>query len=132
MLAKAATNAEIKADKIERQAQKYKMAEYMEEHFHKGDKFDVLISGISEGKINILLPNGIYGKVYYSVKDYSISKDGFCLINNTTKETLIVGDSMEVSLKSVDINAGEIVFSRFKSREHKNEEEKVKKKIKSR
>lgn len=132
ILAKAATNAEIKADKIERQAQKYKMAEYMENHFHKGDKFTVLISGISEGKINILLPNGIYGKVLYSIKDYSISKDGFCLINNKTKETLIVGDFMEVSLKNTNVNTGEIVFSRDKFKEYSYEEEKGKKKVKSR
>lgn len=133
MLARTATDCEIKADKIERQAQKYKMAEYMENNFHKGDKFPALISGIEEGKIRILLSNGIYGKVYYSTKDYSVSKDGFCLINNKTKETFIVGDSMDVSLKTVDTDSGEIIFSRDRVKECSNEKEKEgKKKIKSR
>lgn len=133
MLARAATEGEIKADKIERQAQKYKMAEYMEKHFHNGDKFTALISGIDEGKIRILLPNGIYGRVYYNTKDYSISKDGFCLINNKTKDTLIVGDSIEVAFKSADVNAGEVIFSRQGYvKEKKYEEEKGKKKVKSR
>ena len=104
----------------------------MEKHFHKGDKFTSLISGIQEGKINILLQNGIYGKVYYNVKDYSISKDGFCIVNNKTKETFIVGDTMEVALKSVDSSTGEIIFSRLKCKEYSNEEKKGKKKVKSR
>lgn len=130
-LARIATNCEIKADKIERQASKYKMAEYMENHFHKGDKFNALIFGIKEGKLSILLPNGIYGNVYYNVKDYNISKDGFCLINNSNKETLIVGDSMEVTFKSADCNTGEIVFSRDKCKEYNNEE-KGKRKVKNR
>lgn len=133
MLAKICTDCEIKADKIERQAQKYKMAEYMENHFHKGDKFTALISGINEGKISILLPNGIYGKVYYSVRDYSISKDGFCLINNKTKETFIVGDAINVHLRKIDLDVGEIIFSRDKFKEYSYEEEKKgKKKVKSR
>lgn len=132
MLARTATNCEIKADKIERQAVKYKMAEYMENHFHKGDKFTALISGIEEGQIKILLPNGVYGKVYYDTKNYSISKDGFCLVNKSTNETFIVGDSMEVSLRSTDVDAGEVIFSREKFKEYKNEEEKGKTKTKKR
>ena len=132
MLARAATNCEIKADKIERQAVKYKMAEYMETHFNKGDKFTALISGIEEGQIKILLPNGVYGKVYYDTKNYSISKDGFCLINNSNKEMLIVGDSLDVHLRKINVDAGEVIFSREKFKEYKNEEEKGKTKTKKR
>lgn len=131
MLARTATDCEIKADKIERQAQKYKMAEYMENNFHKGDKFTALISGIDEGSIRILLPNGIYGKVYYDSKNYSISKDGFCLVNNKTNETFIVGDSMEVHLRKVNTDTGEIIFSRDKFKEHEYEEEKGKRKVRT-
>lgn len=128
MLARAATNSEIKADKIERQAQKYKMAEYMENNFHKGYKFTALISGIDEGVIRILLPNGIYGKVYYSVKDYTISKDGFCLVNRKNNETFIVGDAIDVHLTKVNVDGGEIIFSRDKFKENSYEEEKKGKK----
>ena len=128
MLARAATNSEIKADKIERQAQKYKMSEYMENNFHKGYKFTALISGIDEGVIRILLPNGIYGKVYYSVKDYTISKDGFCLVNRKNNETFIVGDAIDVHLTKVNVDGGEIIFSRDKFKENSYEEEKKGKK----
>ena len=43
-----------------------------------------------------------------------------------------MGDSIEVSLKLVDSNAGEIIFSRVKCKEYSDEEEKGKKKIKTR
>ena len=104
----------------------------METHFNKGDKFTALISGIEEGQIKILLPNGVYGKVYYDTKNYSISKDGFCLINNSNKEMLIVGDSLDVHLRKINVDAGEVILSREKFKEYKNEEEKGKTKTKKR
>ena len=126
-LAKIATDSELRADKVEKEATRLKMAEYMANTYHKGDKFTGHIAGIGEGYIKVLLPNMIYGKIYYGTKDWTISKDGFSLISNHTGEKLLVGDSLNVALRNVDLDSGEVILSRDKYKEYKYEEEKEKK-----
>ena len=131
-LAKIATDSEIRADKVERMASKIKMAEYMEKCFPKYQRITAFISGIEEGKIKVILPNGIYGKILYNPKEYSISKDGFCLKNNQTNEKLLVGDTIEVSFKRANTETGEIIFIKENNEEYNYEEKKGKTKTKRR
>lgn len=132
-LARIATSSELRADKVEKYAEKIRTAEYMAS-LPMGSEYTALIASIGEEHIKILLPNMVYGKVYYSSKDYTVSKDGFSLINNKTGETFLVGDTIDVILKEVNVELGEIVFSRKKYvKEYKNEEEKKgKTKVKNR
>lgn len=129
-LAIIATDSEVRAGRVEKEVTKIKMAEYMVEYFNKGDNFTGYISSIHEGYIKVLLPNMVCGKVYYSVKDWTISKDGFSLINNRSKEHLLVGDQINLILKNIDLDSGEVIFLKEKCKECSYEEEKKKGKTK--
>lgn len=123
-LARIATDSEVRADRVEKQVVKLRMAEYMAENFNKGDNFIGYISSIGEGYIKVLLPNMVCGKVYYNVKEWTISKDGFTLVNNRSKEHLLVGDQINLILKNIDLDSGEVIFSKEKCKEYNYEEEK--------
>ena len=131
-LAKICTDREINADKIERKADNYKKLEYMSS-VPVGSKYTGTICDVGRGYIGVLLPNMVYGKVYISTKDHSISKDGYSLYNNITGEHILVGDSIDVSLAKVDIDKEEIYLLRSAYRKEDNyEKEKGKKKVKKR
>lgn len=128
-LAKIATDSELRAIKVERLADELKKAEYMTK-FPVGSKFTALISSIEEGYIKIILPNMVYGKVYYNTKDWTTSQDGFSLISNHNGERLLVGDPLDVALRKVNTETGDIVFSRQKYiKDNIYEEAKPKKKV---
>lgn len=128
-LAKMATDGELRAIKVERLADELKKAEYMTK-FPVGSKFTALISSIEEGYIKIILPNMVYGKVYYNTKDWTASQDGFSLISNHNGERLLVGDPLDVALRKVNTETGDIVFSRQKYiKDNIYEEAKPKKKV---
>lgn len=128
-LAKMATDGELRAIKVERLADELKKAEYMTK-FPVGSKFTALISSIEEGYIKIILPNMVYGKVYYNTKDWTTSQDGFSLISNHNGERLLVGDPLDVALRKVNTETGDIVFSRQKYiKDNIYEEAKPKKKV---
>jgi len=111
-LARIATDAEFRSDKVEKEAVRIRMAEYMASNYKKGDKFTGYIASIGEGYFKVLLPNMVYCKVYYGIKNWTVSKDGFSLTSNLTGERLLVGDSIDVSFKKVNIEEGEVIFSR--------------------
>lgn len=132
-LARIATDSEQRAGKVEMVAVKMKMAEYMANNFSKGAKFTGYIAYIGKDYIRVLLSDSmIYGKIYYSSKDWTISKDGFSLINNLNGERLLIGDEINVSLRMVDFDSSEIIFSRQKCKEWCYEEKKGKTKVKTR
>lgn len=133
-LARIATDSELRAIKVEEAATKVRMAEYMDSHYTKGDKFTGYIASICEGYLMVLLPNYVYGKVYYDVNNWTISKDGFSLTNNSNGEKILVGDLLTVSLRKITIESGEVIFSRQKYIKESSyeKEKKGKTKIKTR
>ena len=134
LLAKICTDAEIKADKIERKAYELKKLEYMSK-IPVGTVYrNAIISGIENGYINILIPKiNIYGKIYINKKDYELSSDGFCLISKINSERILVGDSIDATLLKVDMDKEEIILLRNSYRKEDNyEEKKGKKKVKKR
>lgn len=131
-LAKICTDAELRADKVEMKADDLKKLEYMNT-IPVGSKYTGIISKVGKGYIEVLLPNMVYGKVYISAKDYSVSKDGYSLFNNVNGERILVGDQIDVSLLKVDMDKEEILLLRSSySKENNYEEKKGKKKIKKR
>ena len=130
-LARIATDAELRADKVERQADRIRIAEYMDNKYQINDKFTGIISSITLNYVEVLLPNMIYGRVYYNNNIWHLSKDGYSLTNDND-EKLLVGDFINVHLRKVNIETGEIFLGRDKYKEYKNEEKKGKKKVKSR
>ncbi len=131
-LAKICTDAELRADKVERKADDLKKLEYMNT-IPVGSKYTSTVSKVGKGYVEVLLPNMVYGKVYVSSKDYSVSKDGYSLFNNINGERILVGDQIDVSLLKVDMDKEEILLLRSSySKENNNEEKKGKKKVKKR
>lgn len=129
LLAKAATDSELRADKVERIMDDLKIAEYMS-LIPKGTVYDAIVSEVSEGYIRVLLPNMVCGKVYISTKYYKLGKDGFSAYNPKTNEQILVGDTVSVVLSKVNVENAEIVFVMNKNKEYSNEEEKKKGKTK--
>lgn len=131
-LAKICTDAEVRADKVERKADDLKKLEYMST-ISVGSKYTGVISKVGKGYIEVILPNMVYGKVYISARDYSVSKDGYSLFNNINGEKILVGDSIDVSLLKVDMDKEEILLLRNSYRKEDNyEEKKGKKRVKKR
>lgn len=132
LLAKIATDSELRADKVERIMDDLKIAEYMN-LVPKGTVYDAIVSEVSEGYIRVLLPNMVSGKVYISTKYYKLGKDGFSAYNPKNNEQILVGDTVSVALSKVNTETGEIIFTMNKNKEYSNEEEKKgKKKVKTR
>ena len=131
-LAKICTDAELRAVKIERKADEIKALEYMNT-IPIGSKYTAIVSKVGKGYIKVLLPNMIYGKIYISAKEYSVSKDGYSLFSNINAERILVGDKIEVSLLKVDMDKEELLLLRNSySKENNYEETKRKKKVKNR
>ena len=131
-LAKICTDSELRADKVERKADNLKKLEYMNT-VSVGSKYTATISKVGKGYIEVLLPNMVYGKVYISARDYSVSKDGYSLFNNINGERILVGDQIDVSLLKVDMDKEEVLLLRSSySKENNYEEKKGKKKVKKR
>lgn len=131
LLAKMATDSELRADKVELIMDDLKKAEYMT-RFPKGSVFSGIICEVTDEFIRVILPNMVTGKLYYNPNYHKLGKDGFSLYNTKNNEQFLVGDSIDVSLNKINTLTGEIVFVRDKSQEYKNGEEKVKKKVKTR
>ena len=131
LLAKMATDSELRADKVEMIMDDLKKAEYMT-RFSKGSVFTGIICEVTDEFIRVILPNMVTGKLYYNPNYHKLGKDGFSLYNTKNNEQFLVGDSIDVALSKVNTLTGEIVFVRDKSQEYKNGEEKVKKKVKTR
>jgi len=132
-IAKIATDSELRAVKVERLADDLKKAEYMNS-IPVGSKYTGIIYSFEEGSIKVLLPNMVYGRVYYNTKKWTISKDSFSLINNDNGERLLVGDYLDVVLEKVNVENGDVIFSRqgYLKEKKYEEEKKGKKKVKTR
>lgn len=133
-LAKICTDAELRADKIERKAYELKKLEYMSK-IPVGKVYNnAIISGVEKSYITIFIPNiNVYGKVNIDKRYYEKTSDGFGLINKTSGERILVGDQIDVSLLKVDMDKEEVLLLRSSySKENGYEEKKGKKKVKKR
>lgn len=132
LLAKIATDSELRADKVEQIMEDLKKAEYMS-RYPKGTKFSAIMYEVTDEFVRVLLPNMVSGKIYYNPKYHKLGKDGFSLYNTKNNEQFLVGDTIDVSLCKVNIESGEIVFDKVRSEEYINEEKNTgKKKVKVR
>ena len=99
------------ADKVEKDVNQYKMAEYMENHI--GETFEGFITCISHNGITIRTENGIYGKIIAE----TLKLDGFnyddktmTLKNNRDNVTLYYGDRLSILVKGANKENGKIEF----------------------
>ena len=95
-VAEQTSATERRADEAERDTDKLKMVEYMEQF--KGEKFSRVISGVTNWGIYVELPNTIEGMV--SVNDmpgfYIFDENHYEMINETTHKTYKLGQKVDV------------------------------------
>ena len=97
----------------ERDVEKMKMAEYMEDHI--GDRYDGIISGVTEFGIFVELPNTVEGLV--KIEDVS-SKEYFfyneklqALIGKKSNKRYMFGDSVKIEVIAASKETGLIDFA---------------------
>lgn len=92
------------ADDAEREVDKLKKAEYMQEHI--GEIFDGVISGITNWGIYVELPNTVEGLVHISKITgdfYSYREETYELVGEATGKKYCLGQKIKVVCNGVDI-----------------------------
>lgn len=103
---------ERRADEIERETDKLKMAEYMLRHL--GEDFEGVISGVSGWGFYVELPNTIEGLVHISsLRDdyYVFDEQHYCLIGEMTKKRYTLGEKVKVRVTDADLISKTIDFN---------------------
>ncbi|MDO4490502.1 MAG: ribonuclease R [Lachnospiraceae bacterium] len=103
---------ERRADEIERETDKLKMAEYMLRHL--GEDFEGVISGVSGWGFYVELPNTVEGLVHISsLRDdyYVFDEQHYCLIGEMTKKRYTLGEKVTVRVTDADLIAKTIDFN---------------------
>ena len=111
-LGKTTSAQEKRADQLERDTNKMKFAEYMQDHV--GEEYKATVSGFSKNGIFVQLPNTIEGMIPFR----SINTDAFTYDDNRkvavgrrTGEVYTLGTPLEVSVKRASKSESQIDFS---------------------
>lgn len=102
-VAKHTSAMERRADDAERDTDKLKMVQYMEQYI--GEDFEGVISGITEWGIYVVLPNTIEGMINVnSLKDgfYDYDEYHYELVNAMTGRTFKLGQKITVTVNNTD------------------------------
>ena len=102
-VAKHTSAMERRADDAERDTNKLKMVQYMEQHI--GENFEGVISGLTEWGIYVVLSNTIEGMInIYSLKDgyYDYDEYHYELVNGITGRTFKLGQKITVTVNNTD------------------------------
>ena len=102
-VAKHTSAMERRADDAERDTDKLKMVQYMEQYI--GEDFEGVISGITEWGIYVVLPNTIEGMINVnSLKDgfYDYDAYHYELFNRMTGRTFKLGQKIKVTVNNTD------------------------------
>ena len=94
---------ERRADDAERDTDKLKMVQYMENHI--GEEFEGVISGITSWGIYVELPNTIEGMVSVtSLRDgrYRYDENHYEMVNEVTNNTYKLGQRVTVKVIRTD------------------------------
>ena len=110
-ITKNASSKERIADKIEKEANHYKTAEYMEQKI--GETFVAYISYISHNGLTLKTDELIFGKIgIEELKNngFKFNADKGCLENKDQNVSLHIGDKISVLVKSASKETGKIEF----------------------
>ena len=110
-IALQSSERERRAVEIERDVLDYKSAEFMKNFVWQ--KFDAVISGVTEFGFFVELENGVEGLVHVSAIGgdyYNYVENEFALIGRRTGKTFTIGDSVRVRLIRADKNKRQIDF----------------------
>jgi len=94
---------ERRADEAERETDKLKKAQFMQEHI--GEEFEGMISGITAWGIYVELPNTVEGLVRVATIPgdfYVYREETYEMVGQSTGKSFKLGDKVKVSVKEVD------------------------------
>lgn len=109
-IAKHSSIQERNADKCEKESNKMKTAEYMQNYI--GEEYEGMITGFTNGGMFVALSNLIEGRVgYETMNDYYIyDPENEILIGEKSKQIYRLGDKVIVKVTKADKNLREIDF----------------------
>lgn len=109
-IAKHSSTQEQNSDKCERESNKMKSAEYMQNYI--GEIYQGVISGFTNSGMYVELPNLIEGRVGYNTMDdfYDYDEELETLIGERTKKVYRLGDEVEVKVVKASKELREIDF----------------------
>lgn len=102
-VSKKASVTERRAEDAEREVEKMKKAEYMEQFI--GEEFEGVVSGLTDWGFYVELPNTVEGLVHANklLDDYyAFDEKDYVLIGVRTKNTFRLGDRVKVIVDNVD------------------------------
>ncbi len=124
------------ADACERDVEKMKKAEYMEDHL--GEIYEGVISGVSNFGLFVELPNTVEGLIKVENMDndyYVFNEETYALYGKRTGKRYMVGDTLTVKVVSASKKSSTVDFVIIKENEQNEKKESSrneKKKIKNR
>ena len=110
-VAKHSSKAERRAEEAERETDKMKKAEYMEDHV--GERYEGVISGITQWGIYVELPNMVEGLVHVSTLAgdfFYYNEETYEMVGRDTGKTYKLGQRITVQVKGADRLAGVVDF----------------------
>jgi ribonuclease R len=111
-VAKQSSETERRADEAEREVDKRKKAEYMEDHL--GEEFDGVISGITSWGIFVELPNTVEGLIHVSKLpgDYFTFREStYEMVNRSGDVSYQLGQPLRIRVEDCDRRTGTVEFS---------------------
>ena len=110
-VAKHSSKMERRAEEAERETDKLKKAEYMEEHI--GESFEGVISGITQWGIYVELPNTVEGLIHVSTLSgdfFYYDEETYEMVGRDTGKTYKWGQRITIQVKGVDRMSGTVDF----------------------
>ena len=110
-IAKRSSDRECAATDAEREADKIKMAEFME--YHIGEEFDGVISGVTGWGMYVQLKNTVEGMVPVAKiagDDYDYSEREYALVGRYTGRRFTLGQPVSIRVVAVDLALKSIEF----------------------
>ena len=110
--ARQSSVTERRAEEVEREVEKLKKAQYMQEHL--GEEFEGIISGVTGWGIYVELPNTIEGLVHISMLDddyYQFDEEKMLLTGEKTGKTYTLGQAVKIRVMAVDLYQKNIDFA---------------------
>ena len=121
-IAKHSSVQERNADKCEKESNKMKTAEYMQNHID--EEYEGTIIEFSHSGMFVSLSNLIEGRVGYETMDdyYDYDEENELLIGERTKQIYRLGDKVMVTVTKADKNLRQIDFELSESKSRKNKD----------
>ena len=122
-IARHSSTQEQNADKCEREYQKMKTAEYMEEYIknHQEETYEGIISGFAATGMYVALPNLIEGRVGFDTMDdfYNYDEEREIIVGRDTGKIYRLGDKVTVKVTKASKILREIDFELAKQNQSK-------------